>query len=341
MVCDFGHNPGYAAYRISAADPVQFSYLFSPFPFTEPGLSKNNTDMRTDFNYPFRALPAVFILLTGLFVFQSCGPREPINDPDQEEWMSLFNGVNLDGWDIKINGFDLNDNYQNTFYVEDSLIKVHYDGYPEFTNQFGHLFYKEPFSYYRIRVEYRFVGDQAPGGPGWAYRNSGIMFHGQPAATMGKNQDFPISLEAQLLGGDGEHDRHTLNLCTPGTNVVMHDTLETSHCIESRSKTYHGDQWVTAELLVLGDSLIQHIMENEVVLQYSKPQIGGGNVDNIDSTLWVPGKILTGGSISLQSESHPVHFRKVELLNLEGCTDPKAKNYKSYYVKSDNSACVY
>lgn len=259
---------------------------------------------------------------------------------DKQEWKQLFNGKNLDGWDVKIRGYGLNDNYGNTFRVEDGKMVVRYDQYDDFKQKYGHMFYKGDFSYYRIAVEYRFVGEQAPKGEGWAWRNSGIMVHGQPAATMGKDQDFPASIEVQLLGGN-EKKRTTCNLCTPGTNVVMDGKLITQHCINSTSQTYNGDQWVRAEVVVLGDSLIQHFANGEKVLEYNKPQWGGGNVSGHDPALLVNGKLLDHGSISLQSESHPVEFRKVELLELKGCMDPKARNFKSYYVKEDNTTCVY
>lgn len=260
----------------------------------------------------------------------------------KEEWKQLFNGKDLTGWDVKIRGYALNDNYANTFKVKDGKMVVGYDGYDAFKYRYGHIFYKDNFSYYRIVVEYRFVGDQAPEGEGWAYRNSGIMVHGQPASSMGKDQDFPVSIEVQLLGGsEGKGERTTCNLCTPGTNVVYEGKLDTRHCINSTSKTYVGDQWVRAEVLVLGDSLIRHFVNGEKVLEYEKPQVGGGVVSGFDP-IWKPdGKLLTEGSISLQSESHPVEFRKVELLNLKGCMDPKATNYKDYYVKADNLLCTY
>jgi hypothetical protein len=258
---------------------------------------------------------------------------------DKEDWEPLFNGKNLDGWDIKIRGKELNDNYLNTFGVEDGKMVVRYDQYTDFNKQYGHIFHKKEFSYYRLVIEYRFVGEQAPEGEGWAWRNSGVMLHGQPASTMGKDQDFPISIEVQFLGGDGEKKRTTCNLCTPGTNVVIDGKLITSHCINSTSQTYHGDQWVRAEVLVLGDSLIQHFANGEKVLEYNKPQMGGGSVSGHQPALLVDGKLLSRGTISLQSESHPIEFRKVEIL--EGCTDPKAKNYKSYYVHADNSTCEY
>jgi hypothetical protein len=260
---------------------------------------------------------------------------------DRADWIQLFNGKDLTGWTPKITGYEAGDNFGNTFRVENGVLKVSYEKYDQFNSRFGHLFYKDMFSHYIIAVEYRFTGEQAKGGPAWAFRNSGIMIHGQPAETMGKDQDFPISIEVQLLGGDGTKPRTTSNLCTPGTNVEIGGKLITAHCTSAKSKTYHGDQWVRAEVVVLGDSVVKHILEGEVVLSYEKPQIGGGSVTNFKPEAKPDGKLLTEGSISLQSESHPVEFRKVELLNLMGCMDPKAKNYKSYFVQPDPAKCVY
>lgn len=243
----------------------------------------------------------------------------------QDEWVQLFNGKDLKDWDIKINGHPLNENYGNTFRVQDRNLVVRYDQYEDFGNQYGHIFHKQPFSSYLLVMEYRFTGEQAKGGPGWAFRNSGAMLHSQPAATMGLNQDFPISLEAQLLGGNGQDERSTANLCTPGTHVVMGDTLFTPHCVNSSSKTYHGDQWVRVEALVLGDSIVKHIVEGDTVLVYQKPQIGGGSVSNYDPAVKKDGQLLKEGYISLQSESHPVEFRKVELFNLEKYMDDPQK----------------
>ena len=219
-------------------------------------------------------------------------------------WVSLFNGKNLDGWKVKITGYDLNDNFGNTFRVEDGILKVSYENYDKFDGRFGHIFYDGIFSHYILRVEYRFVGEQCPGGPGWAFRNSGIMAHGQSAESMKKDQDFPDSIEVQMLGGNGTDKRPTGNLCTPGTHVVMDGKLIKQHCISSSSQTYHGDQWVTIELEVHGNEIIKHIINGEVVLEYERPQLDDGT-------------LLSEGSISLQAESHPVEFRKVEILLLE------------------------
>lgn len=265
----------------------------------------------------------------------------PKGNPDRKEWRQIFNGKDLKGWEPKIRGYALNDNFGNTFRVENGVLKVGYEKYDAFNDRFGHIFFNEKFSYYTIAVEYRFIGEQCPGGPGWATRNSGIMLHCQSARSMGKDQDFPISIEVQLLGGLGKGPRTTANLCTPGTNVEMDGKLVTTHCINSKSKTYDGDQWVRVEVTVLGDEKITHTIDGQTVISYEKPQIGGGNVSGHNPEVKKDGELLKEGYISLQSESHPVEFRKVEILPLAGCTDAKALNHKSYYVKSDNSKCVY
>jgi len=247
----------------------------------------------------------------------SCGTpnkSEEINVADG--WRTLFNGQDMAGWRIKIAKHELDSNYANTFRVEDGLMKVRYDGYDDFDRQYGHIFFDESFSNYLFRVEYRFVGEQAPAGEGWALRNSGVMLHGQDPETMTKDQDFPISIEGQLLGGDGENNRTSSNLCTPGTNVVIDGELFTSHCLNSSSKTFHGEQWVVADFLVLGDSIIHHIIAGDTVLTYHKPQMGGGNVSNHNPEVKIDGQLIADGYISLQSESHPIDFKRVEIFDL-------------------------
>jgi len=234
----------------------------------------------------------------------------------QEQWIQLFNGKNLDGWDVKITGHELNDNFANTFRVRDGVMQVGYEGYSAFAEQFGHIFYKEKFSNYILAVEYRFIGDQAPGGPQWALRNSGVMLHSQSAESMGKDQNFPASIEVQFLGGSGSGARPTANLCTPGTNVEMNGQLVTRHCTNSTSPTFHGDQWVRIEVTVRDNQSIEHKVNGETVLKYEKPQFGGGGVNNLKQPLPPDGTPIDSGYIALQSESHPIEFRKVELKRL-------------------------
>ena len=261
-------------------------------------------------------LSTMTLALVALAYGAVCIAEEKDATDKQEKWIQLFNGKDLDGWTPKIKGYALGENFGDTFRVEDGLLKVGYANYDKFDNRFGHLFYKQPFSRYRLRVEYRFVGEQCSGGPGWAIRNSGVMIHGEAPESMGKDQDFPASIEVQLLGGGESGERPTANLCTPGTNVVMNGELVTRHCTNSRSKTYRGDQWVTVEVEVHGKGEIKHIIDGEVVLSYSKPQLDPRDAHAKQLADKLGGIMLEGGSISLQSESHPVEFRKVELLKL-------------------------
>lgn len=237
-------------------------------------------------------------------------------DAKKEKWISLFNGKDLTGWTPKIKGFEAGDNHNDTFRVEDGILKVSYDRYGTFDGKFGHLFYKDSFSHYVLRLEYRFVGEQCKGGPGWAVRNSGIMFHCQSPRSMRKDQDFPVSIEAQFLGGTGKGDRPTGSVCTPGTNIVMDGKLITRHCTSSKSKTYHGDQWVRAEIEVRGSGKVVHRINGTKVMEYEKAQLDPKDPDG--KKLIKDGKLLLEeGYVALQAESHPVEFRKVEIRILE------------------------
>jgi hypothetical protein len=256
------------------------------------------------------------LVLSLLIAALSCN-RNPSKTtlPEQEEWIQLFNGVDLDDWIIKINTRPLGENYNNTFIVRDGLLVVNYDEYESFDREFGHIFYNTPFSNYKLRVEYRIVGDQVKGGAAWAYKNNGVMFHAQSPESMLTDQPFPVSLEAQFLGGSEEGERPTGNLCTPGTHVVMNGELVTRHCTNSTSPTFRGEEWVNFELVVYGDSIIHHIVNGDTVLTYTHPQIGGDLPEGFPLPEGTP---LKSGYIALQAESHPFEFRKVELLDMSG-----------------------
>jgi len=278
-------------------------------------------------------------LVATLFLATACASAQ--NDPNRKDWIQAFNGKNLDGWVMKIAGFPLGENFGNTFRVENGLLTVSYDQYPEFGNRFGHIFYRTKFSHYIVAAEYRFVGEQVKGGPAWALRNNGIMVHCQAPETMGKDQDFPISVEVQLLGGGPTGERSTANMCSPGTEVFRDGQMVKSHCMNSSSQTYRGDQWVRVEAEVLGNERVRHFVDGKMVLEYGDLKIGGGNVNNFDPAVKKDGTPLGEGYIALQGESHPTQFRKVEILNLSGCMDPKASNYKTYYVHRNDETCVY
>ncbi len=252
-------------------------------------------------------------ILSLLFLFL---PGAVFAQNNADQWISLFNGNDLTNWIPKFTGHELGVNYRDTFRAEHGVFVVSYDNWPDFNSEFGHIFYKQSFSHYRLRVEYRFVGDQVNNGPGWAYRNNGVMLHGQSPQSMTLDQEFPVSIEVQLLGGSGEDDRATANVCSPGTHYVRNGELVTQHCINSSSETYHGDQWVTLEVEVRGDEVIRHTVNGDTVLQYSKTQLDESDTDAQNLISLGQPIALSEGYISIQAESHPTEFRRIDLLPL-------------------------
>ncbi|CAL66691.1 3-keto-disaccharide hydrolase [Christiangramia forsetii] len=259
---------------------------------------------------------SVLFLLTVMLIALSCGSK--IKKDSSENWQSLFNGENLDDWIVKIHHHEVGDNYANTFRVQNGVIQVNYDEYTGFNERYGHLFYKEPFSSYHLKFKYRFTDQWLKDAPDYTYRNSGVMFHSQAPETILKEQDWPISVEYQMLAdaGDGE-PRPTGNMCSPGTEVYYDGEMDPRHCIRSSSRTYRWDEWVNAELIVYRDSLIIHKINGNKVLEYSKPQIGGGVATGFDPTLKEDGKPLTSGYIALQAEGQGVEFKDIKIKKLD------------------------
>lgn len=248
-----------------------------------------------------------------LALLQQCGTKKA--SAAEADWQLLFNGNNLDGWTTKIHHYETGDNHGDTFRAEDGIIKVRYDRYEgDFNDRFGHLYFDTPYSRFHLSLEYRFVGELHPGAPSYTLKNSGIMYHSQDPKTMLKEQNWPISVEMQFLAGitEGE-ERPTGNMCSPGTEIVYDGKIYPGHCLNSSSETYFGDQWVKAELIVLGDSLVTHIINGEKVLEYTKPQVGGEVVEGFDPKMKPDGKLLKEGFIALQSEGQPIDFRDIKL----------------------------
>ena len=261
---------------------------------------------------------------------------------EDSAWVQLFNGKDLKDWDFHIRTQPLNTDPNHTFKVQDGNLFVDYSEYTNFNNDpFGHIGYKlKPFSYYLLRSEYQFItGKQVTGGPGWALENNGFMLHSQAISTMGINQDFPISLEAQLLGP--ANGTSTMNLCTPGTHFHdMSGKLITDHCVNAISvPRFPAPAWTAVSALVLGDSLIKHMVGKDTVFKFTKPVTGGPMANNATVPI-IENQPLKSGYIVLQAESAPILFRKIEILDLIGCMDKTSPAYRSYFVKNNSAACT-
>jgi len=279
----------------------------------------------------------VLLLLLALLLAQS-SPTPTWRDVPASEWRTLFNGRDLTGWTVKLAHHEVGDNHADTFRVEGGAIAVRYDKYgSDFGARFGHLFYDEPFSHYVLSLEYRIQGSQQPGGPSYARLNSGVMVHSQAPRTILKDQDWPISVEAQFLAGN----QTTMNVCTPGTDIFMKGALVKAHCTNSSSRRYVEDgAWVPVQVEVLGHERIRHYIDGELVLEYERPTIGGGVATGFDPRHKVDGTPLASGYIGLQAESQPVEFRNIRLLNLSGCMDRSSPGYRAHYVHRDDTRCT-
>ena len=234
----------------------------------------------------------------------------------EEKWETIFNGKDLTGWTPKIRGYALGEDPNKIFIVEDGVIKVSYANYDDWGDAFGHLFYNKKLSNYRLRLEYRVTGEQVKGGAGWALQNSGIMLHCQDPKTMGKDQNFPVSLEFQLLGARTPTET-TANLCTPGTFITIDGKVEKNHCISSKTKAAPVGEWVTAEAEVHGGKLVKHLINGEVAFEYTDTKLDPADADAKPLIDVLGSDALTEGYISLQSESHPYEFRKIEVMELK------------------------
>jgi hypothetical protein len=232
-------------------------------------------------------------------------------------WVSLFDGRDLNGWTVKIAGHDVNDNFANTFRVEDGLLKVAYDGYDKFNGQFGSLFYNKRLSHYWFRAEYRFVGKLTPGAPSWAYRNSGVQLQGQPPETMRKAQEFPVSVEFDIVGGRFFGRHPTGDVCENGTRVTIDGRLLEEKCSRLSDVTIPGDEWVTMLAEVDGSTRVRQAVNGMLVVEYTHLTLDDHDADG--RRLVPPdGDVRLGsGFLSIQSNGHPIEFRRIEILPLE------------------------
>lgn len=232
---------------------------------------------------------------------------------NKPKWKTLFNGIDLKEWQIKIAGYALGENFGNTFRIENGILQTRYNAYDSFRNRFGALYYKKKFTNYRLRVEYRFTGELTPGAPTWGFRDGGIQYHCQSPGSLQLNQQFPVCLEYNLHGGNGKDERPIGEICASGTYVSINGNRNASYCTPATVKrTFHGDQWVTLEIDVRDDK-IKHFVNGEEILQFENPRYNPDHT--IGKTFIINGDDkVKEGYISLQSNSHPMDFRKIEIM---------------------------
>lgn len=254
------------------------------------------------------------LLILVPFLLQSYESKNiNVKQKNAGKWISLFNGKNLDNWKPKIVGYKLGENFGNTFRVEDGMLSIRYDKYDSFRNRFGSLYFDKKFTNYRLKVEYRFVGNTTVGAPTWGYKDGGIQYHCQPPNTVALNQSFPICLEYNLHGGNGKEDRPTGEICANGMFVEINGKRNISYCtLPTVKRTFNGDEWITAEIEV-NKGKITHFVNGEQIMQFDNPKFDSSNAI-AEAFIINKNNTVKDGYISLQSNSHPMDFRKVEIM---------------------------
>ena len=257
----------------------------------------------------------ILSLSTPLLIWACSANPTLTTSSDAPDWAPIFDGETLNGWTPKIAGQPLGSDAEGLFRVENGAIVVAYDSDADFAGAFGHLYFDADLTDYRLRLEYRFFGEQALGGPGWAFMNSGVMVHAQAPETMRQDQAFPVSVEAQFLGTrSSDSSRTTAIICTPGTHISRQGATVTQHCINSETRAAIAGEWVTFEIEVRGGDMMQLQIAGEPAFRLETPVYDTDDGDVAGLGLAGP---VTHGYIALQAESHPVAFRNIQLMRLD------------------------
>jgi hypothetical protein len=227
---------------------------------------------------------------------------------DPEGWVKIFNGTDLTGWVPLIHKSAYNVDTYKTFRADPvtHVIKVTYEDYPDgsFDERCGVLYYNKFLTSYRVRLTYRFLEPQAKNPVGWGKNNSGLMLFGLDPSKVTGDPMFPPLIEVQLLGTPSSGGPTSPNICTPGGITLA---KQTGICGDNSTKVPAppAADWtsVEAEVHVNGDSKIfQYPEKTKPVVTISGPSYQG--------------KPVTGGYLSIQSESQPVEFKDIELIEL-------------------------
>ena len=239
------------------------------------------------------------------FVPVGAAPSEPVR-PNSSEWISLFNGKNLDGWTTFLSSEGRNRDPQGVFKAENGMLHILDVPNRGQRQAFGYLATNRSYGDYHLRFQYRW-GDKRFVPRDRAKRDSGVVYHIQ-----GSDRVWPKSVELQVQEGD-TGDFWLLGGVTMETTVastggdpkryreggVPYTTRAGSYVRVAKDRTRDSRSgWNTVELIVRGDSAV-HIVNGEVV--------------NRGEHLRSSGKPLTAGRIAFQAEGAEVYYRNIEL----------------------------
>jgi hypothetical protein len=268
---------------------------------------------------------------------------------EDSAWVSIIpKTAALEDWTVKFAGKPVGEN-------PDTLFRLSPEGYlwanhhtPASRTGFGQLYYtKRKLSYYMVRAEYRFTTEKSVSGyDTWTNQNNGLMIHSpEPAAVSG---NWPNSIEVQLLGPKNTNESgvvpsstwpvgKTANMCIAGDAFYVNyngNNNYTQHCTPaSYPDAWKGTripwdgEWSDVTVRALADSAVEHYIRGQKVFTTTKIRM--------KST----GTPVKDGYLAIQAEGTSTLFRKIEILDLEGCMDKSKSAFRTYFVKSKAGAC--
>ncbi len=237
------------------------------------------------YSYPFIKKRLAAGLIGAGLIFGTC------LQADEKTASPLFNGKNLDGWNIYIRhnekGVDPRMDPKGVFKVEDGVI--HISG-----EEFGCLTTVKDYEDYHFKVEFKW-GEKRWKPRETAKRDSGILYH-----CIGNDKVWTKSVECQVQETDcGDF------YMVDGTSAVVNGKREAVFSKKLKDTEKPNGEWNTVEVICKGDT-VKHIVNGVLVAEAS-----GLSADKEGKTP------LTKGRILLQSEGAEVFYRNVTLSPLK------------------------
>ena len=134
---------------------------------------------------------------------------------------------------------------------------------------------------------------------------------------MRKDQEFPVSAEFDIVGGRLLGSHPTGDVCENGTRVTIAGAVLLAKCSKLSPVTIPGDEWVTILAEVQGAARVRQIVNGQLVVEYTDIVLDDKDPDAARLLNFGGDRSLGSGYISIQANSHPIEFRRIEILPSE------------------------
>lgn len=237
-------------------------------------------------------------------------------DSMSEDFTSLLNDDNFDGWYLKIKNDDA-ELAKRVFTIKDGVVHVFGDSFPDEIDlnkgdngTIGMMYTKKEYENFHIKFEYKWGSKIANYFQKWQY-DAGVYYY------VIDDKIFPTGIEFQIHYDHRKNENHTGDAIKPaGVTYDWYADAETltylhpddggipSEKGQSRgwlhdakpTKNYHAldGQWNTAEIIAMSGEYVIHKLNGDVVNMIFNP---------------APGK----GILGFQSETAEIFYRNIEI----------------------------